>query len=161
MLKEKKGHELDIKENDVILSTEDMIFRTLMKEKGATKAELSKLTGIEYPCIRSTIIRMEDKGYVIGRSLEGTTVMFYLTQAGVYEAQDRLNYTVFCYYHNYLCAMGYPNDQVCKFLRNSFYNYYLTGNFSKDSLKFSYIRWCKKNELEPTMSRESILKLKK
>lgn len=161
MLKEMKGTELDRLDVGSIASTEDMIFYTLMKEKGATKSELSKLTKIEYPSIRSTIIKMEDKGYVIGRNLENKAVLFYLTQAGVYEALDRLNYTAFCKYHNYLCNMGLPNDQVCKFLRNAFYNYYLTGNFSKDTLKETYTNWCLRNGLEPNVSRESKLKLKK
>lgn len=161
MIREEREMGLERLDVGAIASTEDMIFYTLMKEKGASKSELSKLTRIEYPNIRNTIIKMEDKGYVIGRTLENKTVLFYLTQAGVYEAHDRLNYTVFCKYHNYLCNLSFPNDQVCKFLRNAFYNYYLSGVFPKDTLEESYISWCLRNGLEPNVSRESKLKLKK
>lgn len=60
MLKDNEGQFLDLKQvGGAIYSTEDRILGTLMREKGATKAELSKITGIAYPAIRNTIIKME------------------------------------------------------------------------------------------------------
>lgn len=55
-------NELDLQiTSESLLSTEDKIFVTLMKEKGATKGELTKLTGVLYTEIRKNIINSNNE----------------------------------------------------------------------------------------------------
>ena len=148
MLKDNKGQFLDLKQvGGAIYSTEDRILGTLMREKGATKAELSKITGIAYPAIRNTIIKMEDKGFVVGRR-QDDTVYFYLTMAGAYEAQDRLNSETVNAYFNYLTDKGYDYQNVQKFLKNRFYKFYIAGEWNSEDLVKQYIEWCNSNNIE-------------
>ena len=152
MLKDNKGQFLDLKQvGGAIYSTEDRILGTLMKEKGATKAELSKITGIAYPAIRNTIIKMEDKGFVVGRR-QDDTVYFYLTMAGAYEVQDRLNSETVNAYFNYLTDKGYDYQNVQKFLKNRFYKFYIAGEWNPTNLDEQYMEWCDSNNLTYTKS---------
>ena len=152
MLKDNKGQFLDLKQvGGAIYSTEDRILGTLMREKGATKAELSKITGIAYPAIRNTIIKMEDKGFVVGRR-QDDTVYFYLTMAGAYEVQDRLNSETVNAYFNYLTDKGYDYQNVQKFLKNRFYKFYIAGEWNPTTLDEQYMEWCDSNNLTYTKS---------
>ena len=152
MLKDNEGQFLDLKQvGGAIYSTEDRILGTLMREKGATKAELSKITGIAYPAIRNTIIKMEDKGFVVGRR-QDDTVYFYLTMAGAYEVQDRLNSETVNAYFNYLTDKGYDYQNVQKFLKNRFYKFYIAGEWNPTNLDEQYMEWCDSNNLTYTKS---------
>ncbi len=148
MLKDNKGQFLDLKQvGGAIYSTEDRILGTLMREKGATKAELSKITGIAYPAIRNTIIKMEDKGFVVGRR-QDDTVYFYLTMAGAYEAEDRLNGENVDKCIAYFITKGASYVNTIKFLKNRFYKFYIAGEWNSEDLVKQYIEWCNSNNIE-------------
>ena len=162
MLKESYETILELKVNEKgIYTIEDKIFISLMKEKGLSKSELVTTTNTAYPAIRNTIIKMEDKGYVVARNVENYNQMYFLTQAGVYEAQDRLNTNVFHFYHKILTDMSYPYEIVSKFLRNVFYKYYISGTFNPHNLDTDYIKWCETNGIKVEKTNTKKLKLNK
>ena len=145
-------NELDLQiTSESLLSTEDKIFVTLMKEKGATKGELTKLTGVLYTEIRKNIINMENKGYVVGSRIDDL-VYFYLTMAGAYEAEDRLNSETVNAYFNYLTDKGYDYQNVQKFLKNRFCKFYIAGEWNPTTLDEQYMEWCDSNNLTYTKS---------
>lgn len=161
MKNEKFRDELDLpKYKGAILTAEDRILYTLYKEKGSTKGELSKITGMQYPIVKKTIDKMEEKGLVVSRVSEGSLIIFYLTMFGAYESQDRLNNEVFRKYHSFLINMGYPYENVSKFLRKKFYLHYLTGEWNPSILVEQYKKWCDENEINytETLSKKLVLK---
>ena len=132
-------NELDLQiTSESLLSTEDKIFVTL-------------ITGVLYTEIRKNIINMENKGYIVGRRIDDL-VYFYLTMAGAYEVQDRLNSETVNAYFNYLTDKGYDYQNVQKFLKNRFYKFYIAGEWNPTNLDEQYMEWCDSNNLTYTKS---------
>lgn len=152
--------ELDITNvNKSILSTEDRILLTLLTEKGCTKGELSKHTNIVYSEIKRAIDAMEIKGYVVQRQVNDSTVLYYLTMPGAYEVQDRLNSNTVSMYSNYLVNVGFSYDNVIKFLKRKFYDFYIAGIWNPTDLEEQYKSWCDSNNLPYVNSKDYTLKL--
>ena len=124
-----------------VLSIEDRILSEIFKEKGLSKAELSKKTNIVYNAIRANVERMQDKGFLVGRDLEEET--FYLTAAGVYELEYRMNKQYFMHLHDILSAHGIDFHTAANYLRKQFYTYYISGEFDETQLLDNFIIWCK------------------
>lgn len=130
------------------LSTEDCILSKLFIGKGMTVAELkSAISNLEYSVIRTQLIRMEDKGYVVRRTDNNETI-YYLTAEGVAEAHYRLNSEVYLGLIDSLIEKGYPYGNVERFIKNRLYVYYLTGDWSEDKLIEQYAAWCDSNGLD-------------
>ena len=152
--------ELDITNlNGSILSTEDKILLTLLTEKGCTKGELSKHTNIVYSEVKRVIEEMEVKGYVVQRQINETIFLYYLTMPGAYEVQDRLNTDTVKMYRNYLVSVGFSYDNVIKFLKRKFYDFYIAGVWNPTDLEDQYKTWCDSNNLEYVNSDDYTLKL--
>lgn len=152
--------ELDITNlSGSILSIEDKILLTLLTEKGCTKGELSKHTNIVYSEIKRVIDAMEIKGYVVQRKINETTILYYLTMQGAYEVQDRLNTETVSMYYNYLVNVGFSYQNVTKFLRRKFYDFYILGVWDPTDLESQYKIWCDSNNLEYVNTKNPTLKL--
>ena len=152
--------ELDITNlNGCILSTEDKILFTLLKEKGCTKGELSKHTNIVYSEIKRTIEQMEIKGYVVERMINETTSLYYLTMPGAYEVQDRLNNDTVNMYINFLVNNGFSCENVIKFLKRKFYDFYIAGIWDPSDIEEKYKTWCDSNNLKYVNNDDYTLKL--
>lgn len=130
-----------------LLSTEDKIFETLAKEKGASKYEISKATKIPYTTIRAIITLMENKGYVVEREYSSEQI-YYLTAAGVYELEYRFNYNVYKDLHEKLLSLNYDSYDVERFLKNRFYRFYVEGIWEEDTLSEQFKEWCQSNGIE-------------
>ena len=78
---------------------------------------------------------------------------------GAYEVQDRLNTNTVKMYRNYLVSVGFSYDNVIKFLKRKFYDFYIVGVWNPTDLEDQYKAWCDSNNLEYVNSDDYTLKL--
>lgn len=145
--------------NGMLLSVEDRILSTLFREKSCTKGELKRIIKTEYPVILLTLEKMALKGFVVERNYENVPT-YYLTSAGVYEMEYRFNRDYFLRLHYGLESLGYDRNNVERFLKNKFYNFYIAGYWDELTLSKQYKEWCDSNNIELYSKHISALKLK-
>ncbi len=152
---------LDLPKNTkgMILSTEDKIMSILFREKSCTKGELKRQSGVEFPVVLLTLEKMSLKGYVVERNYENQPT-YYLTGAGVYELEYRFNRDYFLGLHFGLEKIGYDRNNVERFLKNRFYNFYIAGEWNETTLPYQYKNWCESNNIELYSQQENTLRLK-
>lgn len=131
----------------MILSTEDKILSILFKEKSCTKGELKRQSGVEFPVILLHLENMSLKGYIVERNYENQPT-YYLTASGMYELEYRFNRDYFLGLHFGLEMAGYDRNNVERFLKNRFYNFYIAGEWDEISLPSQYKTWCESNNIE-------------
>lgn len=138
---------LDVKDlNGKVLTTEDKIMCKLFYEKGMTKYELHKALEESYKNIMEKISSMEEKGYLIARPYNGET-LYYLTVAGVYELEFRMNTEYFITLHGYLENYSNNAHDVQAFLRNRFYKLYSEGVWDESTLPEQFAEWARKRDI--------------
>lgn len=142
MKKRNFKEELDLQNyKNEVLTIEDRILKTLYKEKGSTKGEISNITNIDYSIIRNKINEMEEYELVVARKSFNNLIIYYLTQEGVYQTQDRFNNEIFKKYHALLLNLGYEYEDVSYFLKQKFFLYYLSGNWNPNTLVEEFKKW--------------------
>ncbi len=147
MNKPAKDCGLDVKDlKGRVLTTEDKIMCKLFYEKGMTKYELHKALEESYKNIMEKIYSMEVKGYLIARPYNGET-LYYLTVAGVYELEFRMNYEYFKSLHAYLESYSTDAHDVEAFLRNRFYKLYSEGDWDESTLLEQFVEWARKRDI--------------